>query len=182
MPVASIARPINPPSASISRTRCPFAVPPTAGLQGMCATVSFESVHRPTLHPSRAAAYAASTPACPAPITMTSNRILLAYAEPLEDVAQHIFARAAADDLVQARAGRLQIGQQEFLWNVRRRGRFMRGDERDAALFEQRDVSCIRDGCGVAQPLFSNERDRNCVTQLVEAVAGERTHRNTCRK
>jgi hypothetical protein len=38
---------------------------------------------------------------------MTSKRILLAYAEPLEDVAQYIFARAAADDLVQASAGSL---------------------------------------------------------------------------
>ena len=44
MPVASIARPIKPPSASISRTRCPFAVPPIAGLHGMCATVSIDSV------------------------------------------------------------------------------------------------------------------------------------------
>ena len=61
MPVASIARPINPPSASISRTRWPFAVPPTAGLQGICPTVSGDSVHRPTLTPRRAAAHAAST-------------------------------------------------------------------------------------------------------------------------
>src|SRR5207249_10871529 len=35
IPVASIARTINPPSASISRTRCPFAVPPIAGLHGI---------------------------------------------------------------------------------------------------------------------------------------------------
>src|SRR5258706_581227 len=35
MPVASIAPPINPPSASISRTRGPFAVPPIPGLHGM---------------------------------------------------------------------------------------------------------------------------------------------------
>ena len=34
MPVASIALPINPPSASISRTRCPFAVPPIGGIAG----------------------------------------------------------------------------------------------------------------------------------------------------
>src|SRR5262245_13978594 len=178
MPVASIARPINPPSASISRTRCPFAVPPTAGLQGMCATVSFESVGRPTLHPSRAAAYAASTPACPAPMTMTSNRILLAYAEPLEDMAQYIFARATADDLVQARARSLQIRQQKFLWNVRRCCRITRRDERNAALLEQRDVTRIRDRCGVPQPLFSNKSISDCVTQFVEAVSGARTHRN----
>src|SRR5215203_2444302 len=75
MPVASIARPINPPSASISRTRCPLAVPPTAGLHGMCATPFRDSVHNPTWQPRRAAAYAASTPACPAPMTITSNFI-----------------------------------------------------------------------------------------------------------
>ncbi len=72
MPVASIARAINPPSASISATRCPFAVPPIAGLHGMCATVSSDNVQIATRRPRRAAAYAASHPACPAPITITS--------------------------------------------------------------------------------------------------------------
>ena len=73
MPVASIARPISPPSASISRTRWPFAVPPIAGLHGISATVSGESVQSPTRQPSRAAAHAASHPACPAPMTTTSK-------------------------------------------------------------------------------------------------------------
>src|SRR5471032_1802464 len=39
----------------------------------MCATVSFVSVHSPTCAPRRAAAYAASHPACPAPTTITSK-------------------------------------------------------------------------------------------------------------
>jgi hypothetical protein len=69
-------QPISPPSASISRTRCPFAVPPTAGLHGMCATVSFDSVQIATSLPMRAAAHAASTPACPAPMTMISCRFI----------------------------------------------------------------------------------------------------------
>ncbi len=73
MPVASIAVPIKPPSASISRTRWPFAVPPTAGLHGMCATVDSDSVQIATVRPSRAAAHAASAPAWPAPITITSK-------------------------------------------------------------------------------------------------------------
>ena len=57
MPVASIASPISPPSASISRTRCPFAVPPTAGLQGMCATVApgKRAEADPASHPRRGA-------------------------------------------------------------------------------------------------------------------------------
>ncbi len=82
MPVASIARPIRPPSASISRTRWPLAVPPTAGLQGMCATVSRDSVQSPTRSPSRAAAHAASHPACPAPMTMTSKQVFATAPSP----------------------------------------------------------------------------------------------------
>ena len=37
MPTASITSPITPPSASISRTKWPLAMPPTAGLQDICA-------------------------------------------------------------------------------------------------------------------------------------------------
>src|SRR5689334_24684713 len=127
-----MARPISPPSASTSRTRCPFAVPPTAGLHGMCATVSFDSVHRPTLHPIRAAAYAASTPAWPAPMTMTSNLMAIRSsagshssftdAETLEDMTQHVFARAPADDFVEAAPRALQIDEQKFFRNILRFG------------------------------------------------------------
>src|SRR6185295_2012575 len=84
MAVASIARPINPPSASISRNRWPLAVPPTAGLHGMCATVSVDSVQSPTRTPSRTAAYAASQPAWPAPTTMTSKWSLTERRQPQE--------------------------------------------------------------------------------------------------
>ena len=44
-----------------------------AGLHGISATVSSDSVHKPTWHPSRAAAQAASHPAWPAPTTITSK-------------------------------------------------------------------------------------------------------------
>ena len=54
----------------------PLAVPPTAGLHGMCADGFSRSVHNPTYTPARAAAQAASTPAWPAPTTMTSNSSL----------------------------------------------------------------------------------------------------------
>src|SRR2546427_7389144 len=79
-----MARPINPPSASISRTRWPFAVPPIAGLHGMWATVSVVSVQSPTCAPSRAAAYAASHPACPAPITITSKELVISLTHATE--------------------------------------------------------------------------------------------------
>ena len=47
MPVASIARPIAPPRASISRTICPLATPPMAGLQLIWPTVSQLVVSKP---------------------------------------------------------------------------------------------------------------------------------------
>src|SRR6476660_5848102 len=117
MPVASVARPINPPSASISRTRWPFAVPPIAGLHGMCATVSVDSVHSPTRAPRRAAAYAASQPAWPAPITITSKRVThsLPDTEPLEDMREQIFRRSPTGHFLERRSRVLQIGKHEFL-------------------------------------------------------------------
>ena len=72
MPVTSAVRPISPPRASISRTMCPLAWPPMAGLQLIWATVSTFPVSSRTSAPMRAAASAASTPAWPAPQTMMS--------------------------------------------------------------------------------------------------------------
>src|SRR5512145_1779584 len=113
---------MRPPSASISRTRCPLAVPPMAGLHGMCATVSRDSVQSPTWQPIRAAAYAASTPAWPAPITMTSNRMSHAHlfpdAERREDVMQHVVRGAYAHDFVESSACGLQVGEHELLGDV----------------------------------------------------------------
>src|SRR5262249_32762193 len=73
MPVLSMAWPIAPPRASISRTICPLATPPMAGLQLIWATVSQLVVRRAVLAPMRAAASAASQPAWPAPMTRMSN-------------------------------------------------------------------------------------------------------------
>src|SRR5258705_3482500 len=181
MPVASIARPITPPSASISRTRCPFAVPPTAGLHGMCATVSFDSVHRPTRQPSRAAAYAASTPACPAPITMTSKRIrLLPDAEALEDVAQHVLAGPAADDFVETHSRRLQIDQQEFFRHVSRVSCVACRPERSAALVEQRDAASIRNPRRIPESVLADERARDRTAQRLVAHARHSADLATC--
>src|ERR1051325_3588507 len=82
----------------------------------MWATVSVESVHRPTRTPSRAAAYAASQPACPAPITMTSNRSRnsLPDAEAREDVREQIVVRAVSGDFFERGARVLQIGENKF--------------------------------------------------------------------
>src|SRR3970040_3059462 len=64
--------PISPPKASISRTRCPLASPPMAGWHDMRPIVSALIVRRRVEHPIRAAARAASHPACPPPTTTTS--------------------------------------------------------------------------------------------------------------
>ena len=39
---SSATLPISPPIASISLTRCPFPIPPIAGLHDICAIVSLE--------------------------------------------------------------------------------------------------------------------------------------------
>lgn len=70
--VLSVTIPICPPRASISRTIWPLAMPPTAGLQLICAILFMSIVMSRVSEPSRAAAAAASQPAWPAPTTMTS--------------------------------------------------------------------------------------------------------------
>src|SRR5262249_2130770 len=63
----------RPSSASISRTRWPLPKPPIAGLQDIAPIVANRWVISAVRAPMRAAAAAASQPACPPPITMTSN-------------------------------------------------------------------------------------------------------------
>jgi hypothetical protein len=72
MPARSAARAIAPPSASISRTRCPLPMPPMAGLQLIAPSCSMLCVSSSVRAPMRAAASAASVPAWPPPTTMTS--------------------------------------------------------------------------------------------------------------
>jgi hypothetical protein len=63
MPARSIARAIAPPSASISRVRWPLPIPPIAGLQLICPSVSARWVTSSVRAPARAAASEASVPA-----------------------------------------------------------------------------------------------------------------------
>ena len=63
MAVASVMIPIMPPRASISRTICPLAMPPTAGLQLIWAILCMSIVMRSVRAPIVAAAWAASQPA-----------------------------------------------------------------------------------------------------------------------
>ena len=65
--------------ASISRTICPLATPPIAGLQLICAMVPIFMVTNNTLEPKFAAAAAASQPACPAPTTITSYFLNISF-------------------------------------------------------------------------------------------------------
>ena len=68
----SVTMPVYPPSASISLTICPFAMPPIAGLQLIWAILFMSIVIKHVFLPKLAAAAAASQPACPAPITSMS--------------------------------------------------------------------------------------------------------------
>src|SRR5690349_9964992 len=65
---------MTPPSASISLTRWPLPMPPIAGLQLIWPSVSIDCVSSSVRAPMRAAASAASVPACPPPTTITSKR------------------------------------------------------------------------------------------------------------
>ncbi len=76
IPERSITRPMTPSRASISRTIWPLARPPIAGLQDISPIVSTLWVSKSVLAPTRAAADAASQPACPPPITITSKSIM----------------------------------------------------------------------------------------------------------
>ena len=68
----SVTSPMCPPKASISRTICPLAMPPTAGLHDIWAILFMSIVTRHVFAPSLAQAAAASQPACPAPTTTMS--------------------------------------------------------------------------------------------------------------
>ena len=59
----SVALPISPPIASISRARWPLANPPMAGLHDIWPMVSALIVNNKVRQPIRAAPNAASTPA-----------------------------------------------------------------------------------------------------------------------
>ena len=89
MPVASAMRPMTPPSASISRTICPLARPPIAGLQDIvpirAGSMVIMATRPSTARKAFAAAQAASIPACPPPITITEYRIGTGYARPATD-------------------------------------------------------------------------------------------------
>eukprot|EP01136_Pigoraptor_vietnamica_P034250 Opistho-1_new@97974 len=73
MPPSSVASAMAPPSASTSFTRWPLPMPPMLGLQLIWPSVSMLCVSSSVAQPMRAAASAASVPACPPPTTMTSN-------------------------------------------------------------------------------------------------------------
>ena len=72
MVVRSVTMPVSPPRASISRTICPLATPPIAGLHDIEANLVISIVTSRVRQPRRAAAEAASQPACPAPTTIIS--------------------------------------------------------------------------------------------------------------
>ena len=73
----SATRPMRPSRASISRTRWPLPRPPMAGLHDIAPMVAIRCVTRAVLAPMRALAAAASQPAWPPPMTMTSNRVFM---------------------------------------------------------------------------------------------------------
>ncbi len=101
MPPRSAAQAIAPPIASISRTRWPLPMPPMAGLQLIAPTVSTLCVSSSVRAPRRAEASAASTPAWPPPITITS-KVAAAFMEAgrIPQEAPGPFVRAGVNAMV----------------------------------------------------------------------------------
>ena len=93
---ASVTIPEQPPKASISRTSCPLAIPPIAGLHDICAILFMSCVTSRTREPSRAAATAASQPAWPAPTTMMSYVAIMADYSPARMASNNFKARFSA--------------------------------------------------------------------------------------
>ena len=73
IPERSVASAIYPPRASISLVRCDFPMPPIAGLHDILPVLVLSRVTKATSSPDLFATSAASTPACPPPITIKSN-------------------------------------------------------------------------------------------------------------
>src|SRR5205814_4556281 len=101
-----------------------------------------------------------------------------ADAESLEDVTQHVFARAAADDLVEPNPRSLEIDQQEFFGDVLGRGSVARGLEGCATRVEKCDMPRIGNRRLISQGLLADKRARDHPAQCVEAIAGQRAHGN----
>src|SRR6266571_4465885 len=95
----------------------------------------------------------------------------LADAESLEDLTQHVFACAAADDLVESNSRGLKIDQQEFFGDILGYGSMARGLERCAARVEECDVPRIGNRRLISQALFADERARDHPAERVQAIA-----------
>src|SRR5436305_1870900 len=147
MPARSVASPISPPRASISLTRFPLARPPIAGLHDMRPMASRSIVTMATRAPPRAQTRAASAPAWPPPMTMTSYELTVAAnnvprgtsfpdAELREDLVEHLVARDRSGQQSEGVRGAVEIDEHHLLFvpQVERRERRL---ERGAALIHR---------------------------------------------
>src|SRR6516165_6618840 len=146
MPARSVMRPMRPPSASISRTMCPFAIPPIAGLQDILAVSASDTVRSAVSSPRRTQAFAASQPACPAPTITTSKASLisLADAEAAEDALQQVGVGGPTGDLAECPQRLAQLERHD-LARLRRARRAGRPLERRAPALQRLAVARVRD-------------------------------------
>ena len=169
-----MASPMRPPSASISRTRWPLAVPPIAGLQGICPTVSSESVTSATWQPRRAAAQAASTARRGRRRRRrrrTCNGASFADAEPLENMRAE--RRRSSRPTISSNRSRalLQIGEQRTLpaplsASVRPRSRAPRASSSRAT------CRTLEMAGEIARRIRAAKRPHDREAQRIEAGAG----------
>ena len=150
-----------------------------------------DSVQIATRRPSRAAAHAASTPAWPAPMTITSNAsdVKLSATDNYFPMQNRRRSRAArrracrAPVISSSRAARLvQVGEHELLRRARARPPPRARRARRAALRQQIDVAQVRHRGRIAQPLVPRERRVSVERSASKPGARLRRHRQTSRR
>src|SRR5688572_17560691 len=102
--------------------------------------------------------------------------LLFPHAELRENVLQQFFAGPGADDLFKVPACRLQVRQHKLFRRVSRLDQLLRRDQTCSCLLEQRNVTHVRNGGGIAERLLPGELSCDGPSQLVGASS--RSSRN----
>src|SRR5437764_13829013 len=147
------------------------------GLHDIWPTSSARKVSRPTRAPRRAAAAAASHPACPAPITRTScmpraladvpRGTLLSKAEASKERVEHILDAGAAGQPVEGNAGDAKLlGHQHEVAGPRRAG------ERIGCFGETLRLAAVQRDCVLGRKHRACET-LDLIQQRRQALAGD---------
>src|SRR5581483_99331 len=165
----SVFIPIAPPSASISRTMWPFPKPPIAGLQDIWPIVSRFCVSMRVWQPNRAAAKAASIPACPLPITITSyslGNLYIRIQNPLCRVRQQIAKRKSLARSSHCRGHNIKFRGELCEYLAARTARSRRADGVRYNSQHPKPPAATRDGLRHGRPLRTNRKTKGNIFDI----------------